>query len=160
MENSTSSGPWAPLQTDSAQSFSHLWLFVASWTVVPQAPLFMEFPRQEFWSGAPFPTPGHLPDPLGWNGMQGMELASLVSPRWQADSLLLAPPGKDWRQEKGMTEDEMVGLKEETEQALPWKQDSSLTRLWTLSYMPNINGNDIPTGKPAPRRKSPRALHA
>ena len=55
----------------------------------------MEFPRQEFWSGVPFPTPGHLPHPLGWNGMQGMELASHVSPLWQADSLLLAPLGKD-----------------------------------------------------------------
>jgi len=29
--------------------------------------------------------------------------------------------------------------------------------LWTLSYMPGIYGNDIPTGKPGPGRKSPRA---
>ena len=33
----------------------------------------MEFSRQEYWSGLPFPTPGDLPDP-------GTELASLVSP--------------------------------------------------------------------------------
>jgi len=81
MENSTSSGPWAPLQTDSAQSFSHLWLFVASWTVVPQAPLFMEFPRQEFWSGAPFPTPGHLPDPPGmeWDARDGTCISCVSS---------------------------------------------------------------------------------
>ena len=31
--------------------------------------------------------------------------------------------------------------------------------LWTLSYMPSIYGTDIPTGKPGPGRKSPRALH-
>ena len=34
-----------------------------SWTVTSQAPLSMEFPRQEYWSGLPFPTPGDLPDP-------------------------------------------------------------------------------------------------
>ena len=33
------------------------------WTVVYQAPLSMEFPSQEYWSGLPFPSPGDLPDP-------------------------------------------------------------------------------------------------
>ena len=33
-------------------------LFTAPWTVAPQAPLFMGFPRQEYWSGLPFPPPG------------------------------------------------------------------------------------------------------
>ena len=32
------------------------------WTIVYQAPLSMEFPRQEYWSGLPFPSPGDLPD--------------------------------------------------------------------------------------------------
>jgi len=32
-------------------------------TVAHQAPLSMEFSRQEYWSGLPFPTPGSLPDP-------------------------------------------------------------------------------------------------
>ena len=31
--------------------------------VACQAPLFMEFSRQEYWSGLPFPTPGDLPHP-------------------------------------------------------------------------------------------------
>ena len=31
-------------------------------TIAPQAPVSMEFPRQEYWSGLPFPTPGDLPD--------------------------------------------------------------------------------------------------
>ena len=56
----------------------------ASWTVTSQAPLSMEFPRQEYWSGLPFPSPGDLPDP-------GIEPSSLVL---QADSLLSEPPGK------------------------------------------------------------------
>ena len=34
-------------------------LFVTSWTVVRQAPLFMVFSRQEYWSGYPFPFPIH-----------------------------------------------------------------------------------------------------
>ena len=43
--------------------FSCVWLFVALWTIVCQAPLSMEFSRQEYWSGLPFPSPGDLPDP-------------------------------------------------------------------------------------------------
>ena len=42
---------------------SHVWLFATAWTVVHQAPLSMEFSRQEYWSGLPFPSPGNLPDP-------------------------------------------------------------------------------------------------
>ena len=38
-------------------------LFLTPWTVAPQAPLSMEFPRQEYWSVLPFPSPGDLPDP-------------------------------------------------------------------------------------------------
>ena len=53
--------------------------FVTQWTVALQAPLSIGFPRQEYWSGLPFPTPGDLPN-------SGTELASL---HWQADSLPL-----------------------------------------------------------------------
>ena len=52
-----------------------------------QAPLSMEFPRQEYWSGLPFPSPGNLPHP-------GIELRS---PALQVDSLPLyhpPPPAK------------------------------------------------------------------
>ena len=43
------------------------------WTVAHKAPLSMGFPRQEYWSGLPFLSPGDLPDP-------GIELESLTSP--------------------------------------------------------------------------------
>ena len=33
------------------------------WTAGRQAPLSFGFPRQEYWSGLPFPSPGGLPDP-------------------------------------------------------------------------------------------------
>ena len=36
--------------------------FVTPWTVACQAPLSMRFPRQECWSGLPFPSPGDLPN--------------------------------------------------------------------------------------------------
>ena len=42
---------------------SHVWLFLTSWAIAPQVPLSMGFPRQEFWSELPFPSPGNLPDP-------------------------------------------------------------------------------------------------
>ena len=54
------------------------------WTVALQAPLSMEFSRQEYWSGLPFPSPGDLQDP-------GIESRS---PALQADSLLCEPPEK------------------------------------------------------------------
>ena len=42
---------------------SHVQLFETPWIVAHQAPLSMEFSRQEYWSGLPFPSPGDLPDP-------------------------------------------------------------------------------------------------
>ena len=39
------------------ESISHVWLFATPWTVAHQAPLSMEFSRQEYWSGLPFPSP-------------------------------------------------------------------------------------------------------
>ena len=56
------------------------------WTVACQVPLCMEFSRQEYWSGLPFPSPGDLSDP-------GIEP---VSPALQADFFFFSadPPGK------------------------------------------------------------------
>ena len=36
---------------------------MTAWTVAHQAPLAVGFPRQEYWRGLPFPSPGDLPDP-------------------------------------------------------------------------------------------------
>ena len=43
--------------------FSHIRLLATLWTVAHQALLSMEFSRQEYWSGLPFPSPGDLPKP-------------------------------------------------------------------------------------------------
>ena len=56
-----------------AQSLSRVQLFVTPWTVAPQAPLSMQFSRQEYWGGLPLPPPGDLPD-------SGIEPSSPTSP--------------------------------------------------------------------------------
>ena len=38
--------------------------FATPWSVAHQAPLSIGFPRQEYWNGLPFLSPGDLPDPL------------------------------------------------------------------------------------------------
>ena len=58
-------------------------IFATPWTVAHQAPLPMGFPRQEYWSGLPFPFPGDLPDPR----------IKRSSPVLQEDSLLLSRQG-------------------------------------------------------------------
>ena len=46
-----------------AKSLSSVQLFVNLWTIAHQALLSMEFSRQEYQSGMPFPPPGDVPDP-------------------------------------------------------------------------------------------------
>ena len=56
------------------QSLSCVQIFAASWIIAHQAPLSMGFPREEYWSGLPFPCPGNLPVP----GIETRSLASSV----------------------------------------------------------------------------------
>ena len=46
-----------------ARPLSHVLLSEIPWTVAWQAPLSMEFSRQEYWCGLPFPSPENLPNP-------------------------------------------------------------------------------------------------
>ena len=84
------------------QLLSRVQLFVTLWTVTHQAPLPMEFSRQEYWSRLPFLAPGDLPDP-------GLNL-SLASPALAEGFFITEPPGEPheglfsdgdtmWRQE-------------------------------------------------------------
>ena len=65
------------------KSVSHVHLFATPWTVAYQAPLSMEFSKQGYWSGWPFPSPEDLPNPA----------IEAESPILQADVLLPEPPG-------------------------------------------------------------------
>ena len=53
--------------------FSCVQLFVTPWTVACRAPMSVGLPRQEYWSGLPFPSPGDLSD-------SGIKPVSLTSP--------------------------------------------------------------------------------
>ena len=70
------------------QLLSRVWLFATPWTAACQAPLSMKFPRQEYWSGLLFPSPGDLPNP-------GMKL---VSTALAGGFFTTEPPGKQRRQ--------------------------------------------------------------
>ena len=61
------------------------WFFVTLWTVAPQAPMSMGFPRQKYCSGLPFPTPGDLTHPE-------TRLKSPECPALQSYSLPLSHP--------------------------------------------------------------------
>ena len=62
-----------------AQLPSHVQLFETPWTIAYQAPLSVEFSRQEDWSGLPFPSLEDLPEP-------GIKPTSPACPALQADS--------------------------------------------------------------------------
>ena len=58
--------------------------FTSQWILACQASLSLGFPRQEYWSGQPFPSPGDLPDPRTESRF----------PEWLVNSLMFQPPGK------------------------------------------------------------------
>ena len=80
------------------KSLSRVRLFATPWTVAYQAPPSMEFSRQEYWSGLPFPSPGDLPDP----GIKPW------SPALEADTLPFEPPGKPFHAKMGTIRTEMA----------------------------------------------------
>ena len=73
-----------------AQSLSHVWLFATTWTVARQAPLFLEFPRQEYWNGLRFP----FLDP-------GIKLVSPASPL-AGGFFATVSPGNPWIEGRGL----------------------------------------------------------
>ena len=66
---------------------SHLQLSEIPWPIALKAPLSMGFPRQEYWSALPFPSPGDLPDP-------GIKPVSPVSPELAGRFFTTVPSGK------------------------------------------------------------------
>ena len=74
------------------ESLSHVRLFATPWTVAYQAPQSVEFSRQEYWSGLPFPSPWDLPNP-------GIKPGS---PALQADALPSEPSGKHKSRDRGI----------------------------------------------------------
>ena len=80
--------------------------FATPWTVARQAPLSMGFPRQEYWSVLPFPSPGDFPDQgikLAFPTLAGefftTEPASELFKRSVADPTFSLTPTSQWGQE-------------------------------------------------------------
>ena len=69
-----------------AQSLSRVWLFETPWTMAHRDPLSVEFSRQWYWSGLPFPSPGDLLNPR-------TKLASPASPALAGGFFTTVPPG-------------------------------------------------------------------
>ena len=67
--------------------FRSVWLCETPWTIVYQAPLFMGFSKQEYWSGLPCPTQGIF-------SIQGSKLCLLCLLHWQTCPLPTVPLGK------------------------------------------------------------------
>ena len=79
------------------------------WTAAGQAPLPLRFPRQEYWSGLPFPSPGDLPDP-------GIKL---ISPALAGRFFTTEPPGKPIVTKSG----DKLGVCDEQVHATVYKMD-------------------------------------
>ena len=58
---------YAGAAAKSLQLCSPVWLCATLWTAAHQAPLFLGFSRQEYWSGLPFPSPMHESEKRKWS---------------------------------------------------------------------------------------------
>ena len=103
------------------------------WAAARQAPLSMGVSRQEYWSGWPFPSPGHLPNP-------GIEPGS---PALQADSLASEPPEKPYcmswvfnKKNLGMGEGKLEGVGE-----------GAFSSFWTSYLSHSARGKQTPVVK-------------
>ena len=90
----------------------------------PPAPLFMGFSRQEYWSGLPYPSLGHLPNP-------GTELRS---PTLQSDSLPSEPPGNPQIESRSV----MSNSLRTNELYSPWNSLGQNTGVGYLSLLQGI----------------------
>ena len=72
-------------QTVVVESLSRVRLFVTLWTVARRTPLSMQFPRQEYWSGLPFPSPGDLPNPEIEPAFPAVQVVSCIAGRFSTN---------------------------------------------------------------------------
>ena len=116
------------------KSLSRVQLFVSSWTVAHKAPPCMQFCRQEYWSGLPFPSPRHLSNP-------GIEPGS---PALRADVLPSEPPGNH----KVLTEQSVVNVKSLSPVQLfvtPWTVAYQAPLSMGFSRQEYWNGSPLPS---------------
>ena len=95
---------------------------VTPWTVTHQGPLSMEFSRQEYWSGLPFPSPGDLPDP----GLEPRFLSSYIPASLVAQTVKRLPAKwETWVRSLGWEdlEKEMATHSSTLAWKIPWMEE-------------------------------------
>ena len=114
---------------------SRVWLFVTPWTVAYQAPLAMGFPRQEYRSALPFPSPEDLPDP-------GIKTTPPGSPALREDSLPLEPSGKSAPLITHFNSFFVISilLKTESDQIFLWLKNCTIEKLLQHNRIQTITG--------------------
>ena len=98
------------------KSLSRVRLFATPWTVACQAPQSMEFSRQEYWSGLPFPSPRDLTDPGIEPGSPALRADALPSEKSIVEkdtytSVLMAAlftVARTWKQLRYSSRDEWI----------------------------------------------------
>ena len=102
-------------------------LFATPWSIAYQSPLSVEFSKQEYWSGLPFPSLGNLPNPA-------LNPCFLRLLHWQAGSLPAGPPGSIKNQFKTVVQDWKVTWEETEHCGFPRGQDQHSHSLWLYFY--------------------------
>ena len=90
----------------SVSLLSCVWLFVTPWTVASQAPLSMEFFRQEYWCGLPCPSPEDLPNSEIEYGSSALQADTI----WATKEACSRLPLKGTRDESFLTSSELLIL--------------------------------------------------
>ena len=136
--------------------------FWPPWTVAHQALQFMGFPRQENWSGLPFPSPGDLPDPR----------IIPTSHALQVDSLPLNQVGSPWQGYYPSLELRKPKLRLCLDDFKIHTAASGCPRITTAPIFPDQNqgllmlepvhfsSSSFSTGNPVPPASRPRVLYA
>ena len=120
--------------------FSRVWLFATQWTISYQAPLFMGFSRQEYWSGLPCSPPGDLPNP-------GIEPVSLTSPAL-AGGFFITSTTWETHEYVIFYEKEELRLQIELKLLISWHWDEEITL--DYSSEPNIITSVLVNGRVNP----------
>ena len=125
-----------------AELLCHVWLLLTPQTVPYPAPLSMEFPRQESWSGLPFPPPGEFLNP-------GIEPSSPAAPAWQAYSLPLSHLGTPYTcihsmkvlmKSKVFKRNQLINCTRRRRTCSMWIPGNKNAKMYTYNFSPEHHG--------------------